>query len=100
SSSQFLLIFKNIKATNGRFYIYQYITTGSNPDYQELARLWSAALIVSRILCNAFSVVSQSIQASVTDTPYLRSHKLAGMFWFPAPILLSTIKPIMDLLPS
>src|SRR5690606_22130576 len=69
----------------------------SNCAFERFFRL---SLMVSRILRTAFSVVSQSIQASVTETPYFRSHRLGGILWLPAPILLSTIKPMIDWLPS
>lgn len=40
----------------------------------------SVALILSRMERRAISVVPQSIHASVTDMPYLRSFKSAGIF--------------------
>src|SRR5882672_3577268 len=53
-----------------------------------------------RISRNSFSVVGQSMQASVTDTPYLSCFRSAGIDWLPAFILLSSIKPTIDRLPS
>src|SRR5690606_40844126 len=58
------------------------------------------SLSLSRMAWTAFSVVSQSMQASVMETPYLRSHRFLGMLWLPQPRWLSTIRPMIELLPS
>src|SRR5690606_21581721 len=63
-------------------------------------RLGSTSLSLSRMAWTAFSVVAQSMQASVMETPYLRSHRFLGMLWLPQPRWLSTIRPMIELLPS
>ncbi|MCY1248093.1 hypothetical protein D9M72_614850 [compost metagenome] len=52
------------------------------------------------MLRRAFSVVSQSMQASVTETPYLSWLRSFGIDWLPQPRWLSTIRPTMEVLPS
>ncbi|MCY1453124.1 hypothetical protein D9M71_700950 [compost metagenome] len=47
-----------------------------------------------------FSVAVQSMQASVIDTPYCRSARSFGIAWAPQFKWLSTIRPMIDLLPS
>src|SRR5690606_29373657 len=68
--------------------------------YQLRWRLGSTSLSLACMLRKLFSVASQSIQASVTDTPYLRSHRFFGIDWLPQPRWLSTIRPTMEWLPS
>src|SRR5690554_384163 len=63
-------------------------------------RLGRACFSLLRMSRTAFSVVSQSIQASVTDTPYFRSARFSGMDWLPQFMLLSTIRLWIDWLPS
>jgi hypothetical protein len=46
------------------------------------------------------SVVGQSIQASVTDTPYFSCDRSAGMDWLPQCRWLSSMRPTMERLPS
>ncbi|MNI81249.1 hypothetical protein D3C73_1378450 [compost metagenome] len=52
------------------------------------------------MLRRVFSVADQSMQASVTDTPYCRSSRFFGIDWAPQFRWLSTIKPMIDWLPS
>src|SRR5699024_7789120 len=58
------------------------------------------SLSLSAMLRKAFSVVSQSMQPSVTDTPYSNWLKSSGIDWLPALIWDSTINPTIDLFPS
>jgi hypothetical protein len=54
-------------------------------------------------LCAAssvFSVVSQSMHASVTETPYCSLLRSAGIACCPACRLLSSISPTIEVLPS
>ncbi len=46
-------------------------------------RLGSTSLSLACMLRRVFSVVSQSMQASVMETPYFRSQRFFGIAWLP-----------------
>ena len=63
-------------------------------------RVGSTSFNLLRVSSRFLSVVAQSIQPSVTETPYWSWDRSAGMDCWPKLILLSSMEPISDWLPS
>src|SRR5262249_36982228 len=63
-------------------------------------RVGSTSFNLLQVSSKIFSVVAQSIQPSVTETPYWSWDRSAGMDCLPKLILLSSMKPISDWLHS